>query len=167
MLELSAEYVAGLFDGEGCFVITKSKNGSRVRRKEFYYTATAAIEIREEFIVDALIRKFGGSKTLKITQEGHSNIFRWKIGSRNLKTFCEAIGPHLLIKHEQSKIILRFMEVRAGRNTSPLTDNEIVKQEELREEMMELNKKGVSNNQHRQLIPDNACWNYSPNGDKE
>jgi hypothetical protein len=142
---MNHDYVAGLFDGEGCFVITISKNTGKVRRQDFYYKAEAAIEIREEFLVDALIGLYGGNKTKKVPRkENHSTTYRWKINGENLKAFCQHMDGRLMLKTEQSKVILEFFKVREGKTTTALTDEQIAKQLYLRGVIMNLNKKGVS-----------------------
>ncbi|AMR57849.1 hypothetical protein vB_PsyM_KIL4_0125 [Pseudomonas phage vB_PsyM_KIL4] len=142
---MNHDYVAGLFDGEGCFVITISKNAGKVRRQEFYYKAEAAIEIREEFLVDLLISLYGGNKTKKLPRkEGHSTTYRWKINGENLKAFCQHMDGRFLLKAEQSKVILEFFKVGEGKTTTALTDDQIAKQLHLRCVIMNLNKKGVS-----------------------
>lgn len=140
---MNRDYVAGLFDGEGCFVITKAKNTGKVRRQEFYYRAEAAIEIREEFIVDSLIKLYGGSKTKKTPKnENHSVTFRWKVVGGNLKAFCLDVVDNLLIKSGQAQVVLDFFKVREGATTTALTEDQITEQESLREKIMNLNKKG-------------------------
>lgn len=142
---MNHDYVAGLFDGEGCFVITVSKNTGKVRRQEFYYKAEAAIEIREEFLVDALINLYGGNKTKKLPRkDGHSTTYRWKINGENLKAFCQNMEGRLMLKAKQAEVILEFFNVREGKTTTALTDEQIAKQLNLRGIIMNLNKKGVS-----------------------
>lgn len=142
---MNHDYVAGLFDGEGCFVITVAKNTGKVRRQEFYYRAEAAIEIREEFLVDLLVQLYGGNKTKKLPRkEGHSTTYRWKVSGENLKAFCCHMEGRLLLKAAQSQVILDFFEVREGKATTALTQDQISRQLALREEIMRLNQKGVS-----------------------
>lgn len=142
---MNHDYVAGLFDGEGCFVITVSKNGAKVRRQEFYYKAEAAIEIREEFLVDSLVSLYGGNKTKKVpTNPKHSTTYRWKVNGESLKAFCLIMEDKLLLKREQARTILEFFKIREGKSTTALTEEQILMQLNLRNIIMNLNKKGVS-----------------------
>lgn len=150
---LSSEYVAGLFDGEGCFCISKATNQGRDRRLPFYYRATAAIEIREEFIIDELVAKYGGSKVFKRSRnERHSDMFIWKVGADNLKMFCYDMQDKLRLKATQCQLILDFLKIREGRNTSPITDKEVEEQEAVRRKLQLSNERGIN----RQLVPNNV-----------
>lgn len=150
---LNNDYVAGLFDGEGCFCITKASNKGKTRTRPFYYTVTAVIEIREEFLVNELQKKYGGSKVHKRPRsENHSDMFMWKLKGEAVLPFCKEMEGRLLLKESQRRLVEDFLSIRKGKNSSPITDEEVEKQEIVRQAMQDSNKRGIS----RQLVPDNA-----------
>lgn len=136
-------YAAGLFDGEGCFVMYKASNGKKSRRRTSYFVANGVIEIREEHIVDALVNRYGGSKTKKLGRKAnHSDTFRWKVGNASLLGFIDDVRPYLLIKHQQADLIKNFYRIRLGKATSPITDEELSAQTLIHENLKVLNQKG-------------------------
>lgn len=143
VVELSHEYTAGLFDGEGCFTIYFASGGSTKRK---YLTACARIEIREELIIDLLKSKYGGVKQIKRgRKENHSDTFTWTIKSEVLFRFIEQVQPFLILKRKQSEVIVDFINIRRFKYSSPVTHDQLDHQLICKERIHELNRKGKYN----------------------
>ena len=135
-------YCAGMFDADGCFsMYTSLHKGSAGHR---YYIPTATIDIREEIIVDIFLKLFGGSKQYKIKKViGHSPTYYWKASGRALENFILKIQPYLILKAEQAELILKFRDIRKGKSTKKITEEEVNEMEKCRLAMNLLNKKGI------------------------
>lgn len=145
--DIDLAYAAGLFDGEGTFIITKGTcKGQSNRPRPFYFYPAACIEIRDELIVNWMKEKFGGIIAKKSKRkENHSDTYIWRIRDyENLRLFINKIHPYLKIKSKQVDILNRFIDLRIGKFTKKLTDDEWDKMVELHCIMKELNKTGVN-----------------------
>jgi len=132
-LDKNLTYLAGLFDGEGCFTISTDFPRNRLQ-------ASAQIQIREQSIVEAFKRTFGGSISKQEPRKKHwAPIWCYHVTGQNLQSMVENLIPHLRIKKEHAKIILRHQELKHSKN-KPENVMEIYAKN--REELMKLNKKG-------------------------
>ena len=143
-------YLAGLFDGEGTFVISKStnKNGTEVFS---VYTKIANTSLE---LMQWLIKNFGGQYHISHARYhlGHKTQYAWSPkGKKNRTEMIENILPFLVIKKEQAKIILEFDAIYSRNGSEPglklTTDNPIYIENhktrtELREKLQFLNSKG-------------------------
>lgn len=140
----SYDYIAGIFDGEGFFVIrrskpTNSKMGTRLYRSQ----AMAGVTIKEEYICKGLQDVFGGkvrfnpSKNIK-----HSDTYTWNITGSNLQTFCDVMVDYLLIKKDRAKLISEFQTLKTSIGNKPISDDNYELAESMYLQLRQLNKKG-------------------------
>jgi hypothetical protein len=108
-MELAPQYVAGLFDGEGCissrmyFLKSKYVNHPRIR-----LDATISNTNRE--ILELIRDKYGGAVSTKGLGK-NANCYHWRInGKDNMKRFLEDIYPYVFIKKEQIALAFEFIE---------------------------------------------------------
>ena len=136
-------YLAGLFDGEGTFSISrhrgKSSNGNP------YDSTAIRIEIcnTDLILMEWLVKHFGGKYyTHRREKQQHKVAYYWRpAGRKNSENLLLGIIPYLVIKPERAKIALEY--VRLPHNTqydSPLA----AKRKELMEKLQLLNKRGTS-----------------------
>ncbi len=131
----SNEYWAGLFDGEGCVMIT---NMGRVQ---------VSVTQKNPEVLQILHKEFGGHiyvKSSKILDP----ISHWKAtGKGESLVFLSAIYPYSIIKKKEIEIGIRALDLVHKRNIfdgcTPLTDSELDERLGLRIEMQSLrpNKK--------------------------
>lgn len=103
----SAEYIAGLFDGEGSlsFSVSKTKHGGN--------TAYPVVRIANcnRLVLELIQRQFGG--TLQCFKprylRGPLN-YALQVGKAQAKRFLETILPFLVIKRSLVWIVLCFLE---------------------------------------------------------
>lgn len=105
---LSLEYVAGLFDGEGCISIYRVEHPKDHQRAK--YQLQVAIVMREGWLLEQIQRQWGGS--LRREDRSHlpnqAPVTRWRLGDRLATEFLRTLEPHLRAKREQAFIALHF-----------------------------------------------------------
>jgi len=138
-------YAAGLFDGDGTVTMSKRSKASKARG----YQITAAIYNTEETLMKMLVKEFGGF----IYRPPRKNVFNWIIGSKQVRLFLERIIPFLIIKKQRVELALQAVRVQSegkvlayGNKNARyiLPDHIVAKVEGLKQEMLRLNERGVT-----------------------
>jgi len=113
---LSAEYLAGLFDGEGYFTMHGRNDG--------YVMCYIGIVMHDRRILDKLLVQFpksviyGHDKNNRLSSNvGNS----WRLNSRQAKEFVDMIYPYLIIKQEDLDWYYRWLAL-ARNTTTKLTE---------------------------------------------
>jgi hypothetical protein len=104
MSEITAQYAAGLFDGEGCVAVYM--NG----RKTSYSLQTMLRQNVNDAVSEvfaSLRDKFGGSLMAHPTPSGKRS-YNWQLSGQNAANFLEFMLPHLRFKLEQARIALAW-----------------------------------------------------------
>ena len=143
-MQLSAEYIAGLFDGEGSlsFMVCKTPQG--------WNSATAVVRVANgnRQVLEFIKTQFGGVlHTYKPRYPGAALNHVLHIHRRQAKRFLEAITPFLVIKRNLAWIVLCFLERGVRHRTSkkgqqgfqPLTKEDSELRAGLRELAMKIN----------------------------
>lgn len=115
---MTPEYVAGLIDGEGCIdcQIMYPKRGYT------YYNVRPRLRVAltqsSGFLLEKLEATYGGYVSYRnskiLTQ--HSSM-SWEIaGKERMITLLKAILPHLILKKEQAKLALWWLENMSGKH---------------------------------------------------
>jgi len=155
--KLTIQYVAGLFDGEGCVNIYQTKKG--VKKDRIGYELTATIYNTYFEIIKRLKETFGGYGLTRKRErvrngENWKTSYEWKLSCSKAKDFLKKLLPYLIIKKEQAKIAIEFQELRErkkyrfGRNPKEVDDF----YELCYQKMRLLNKKGVNNTYYPQRL---------------
>jgi hypothetical protein len=103
---LSDEYLAGLFDGEGCvtFTHTRIKNGVAP------YTHVSISNVRPQ-VLRLVQKQYGGSiRTIHQKNPRARVSYNWLLPRGGEKRFLEAILPHSVIKRNLIWIYLCYLE---------------------------------------------------------
>jgi len=140
MGKLTAQYTAGLFDGEGSVSIVV--RNYRKDNRPFY---SLAIQLTNTHygIVESLKETWSGH----VYSEHHKNrqrmYYKWMLLGKNGLSFLEAVLPFSIIKQRQVNIGIEFISTilpkigSRGARTNEMHQN----QTKLREELMALNEK--------------------------
>lgn len=109
-MQLPLEYVAGLFDGEGCVTILKSK---RKGRKNYQFHLQVAIANTFKPILDMIQKQFGfGSVGMcNHGNEKHSISYQLRITGEDTERFLNLIYPFTVIKKSQIEVGLEFRKL--------------------------------------------------------
>ena len=111
---LSPQYVAGLFDGEGSFRISKGGGlPSRMcKTVESSMTLYAQVVNTHRPVLEALCRQYGGGiyQNTKHANKRWKSAWAWTISGKPAAAFIQDIVEHLTIKKEQAEACLLFAE---------------------------------------------------------
>lgn len=109
---LSAEYLAGLFDGEGYFTMCS--------RKDYYIMCWIGIVMHDRRVLDILLKQFpesviyGHDKNNRLS----ANVgYSWRLNTRNAKPFVDLIYPHCIIKVEDLDWYYRWLNLPRNSTT--------------------------------------------------
>ena len=104
-------YLAGIIDGEGTLFIGNYGNKDKIRGTGFFQTIMA-VTTTGKCLTDWLYDNFGGWKSEYTPKQRAVNckgpVHSWKCTGDRLTHLCELILPYLVIKTEQSKILLEM-----------------------------------------------------------
>src|SRR5262245_35104342 len=105
-MPLSMQYIAGLFDGEGCIGF------SRVRTTIFI--RTLVVNTNRD-ILERLRDIFGGDiAPLAYRKDGWKPSYQWRLSWSRAIRFLDAISPWLVIKAPQVELAFAWDAIRMG-----------------------------------------------------
>ena len=105
---MSAEYLAGFFDGEGSVgVYASGRNRSYCLRAQITQVRT----LETERLLLEMANRFGGSVST-FNKRLRRDALGWQASGDNAAAFLEFILPHLLLKREQAKVAIDYQRVR-------------------------------------------------------
>lgn len=103
-MQVSNQYWAGLFDGEGCVI--PEKYFSKTHSEKFIVGVKVALVQKERMVLYLLQKKFGGF--IHIRKNG---IGQWGCGKAiEVIAFLEAIKPYAIIKAVEIVIALELLD---------------------------------------------------------
>src|SRR5947208_10406883 len=96
------EYLAGLFYGEGCVLITRTSSVSSDGRKCCTYKCRAKIALKQSdsFILEEFRVRWGGNIS-KSSPGTNQPCFAWSVTGSDLVQFLTDITPCLVLKQQQ------------------------------------------------------------------
>ena len=133
-------YLAGLFDGEGWFSISRSRG---LYSRPYSYQCHAAMVLKHKEPLLLLQSTFGGTIRLqKAYSPNHADYYRWRVTGAGAYNVAFKLGKHLLIKRQQSRIVRIFQKAKIANGNRPLTDKQYDIYVNLNAKMIELNQRG-------------------------
>lgn len=149
--EISLEWFAGFFDGEGNAAIARSSSTPKALRisgsKSPVYNLLVAVSNTKENVLCLFRDKFGGSiSPIYKTNPHHSTIYRWTISGKKGLDFLNLVYPFLQIKNKEVEIARKFMALpkSLGSHGVPLSLTQL-RESYLREiKLLHTSGKGVS-----------------------
>jgi hypothetical protein len=134
------EYVAGLFDGEGCIQICK------VMRQEHtqYMHTHLVVTITSSYlpVILQLKRQFGGHKIRVKKSVNYKTYWHWMAECRLGEDFLSVILPFLVIKKEQAILALKYRKTfKHTYKGSPVPDTIMQIRDDFRNQIRTLNKR--------------------------
>jgi hypothetical protein len=117
---LSPEYLAGLFDGEGCIDVQRMYPSEGKGR--FYVRPRVRLCMSDSAkpLIQALHAAFGGHLTNRLApgpNQQNSSSLEW-LSDRDIRSILTLIRPHLVLKAEQAKLVLWWLDHAKGRQTT-------------------------------------------------
>lgn len=143
-------YLAGLIDGEGSFIITKtkvesiSKNSKCKNDRYTPYFSIGMVDIKPlEMILDAI----GQGKIYEERVQNKRSIWRIRAGGRKvLIPFLKNLIPFLIVKQKQARFLLDFCEnwETPYRKDQGVSNSELQRREEAYQTMRKFNAVGAA-----------------------
>jgi len=137
-MKLTKQYIAGLFDGEGCVFADKVSNNSNVM------CLRTSICMCHKILITKLYKQFGGSFAIyKPINIRHSIAYDWRLSGLMAIKFLKYIQPFLIVKKQVVKVALEYEYFRRGFcRQNPVPQKEIRRRLNWRNRMRYLNKRG-------------------------
>jgi len=110
-------YTAGLFDGEGCISIPKTKPSLKYRRITPSYELQIKITNNYLPVLDWLKENYGGSiylHSVKLPRNPHP-VGDWYLTATKASEFLQSISPYLKIKDKEAIVAIGFQEFKDKR----------------------------------------------------
>ena len=149
MSKLTAAYVAGLIDGEGCLDLARQKRIDM--HGKIYYRPRLRICLTEKEIIEWLQKSFGGNITTRKGQNNNKDTYSWSIlGKKRLLPFLRKVYPYLKIKRRQAEILVKCFKTQDSENYTrnpfgyfpKLNEGVVEKREELYWKIRQFNQRG-------------------------
>ena len=138
---VSAEYLAGLLDGEGSLMITKWKGKASWKPQ---YRARISVSNTDRAVLMDVQRSFGGILANQPPRDPgwkYSYQLVWTGGMA--EPFLRCLLPYLQLKRERAEVLLEFVRHQRRTQHGRLSDEVIALREGLRRRIRELNARGA------------------------
>jgi LAGLIDADG endonuclease len=117
---MTPEYLAGLFDGEGCIDVQRMYPKTGRNRLYVRPRVRMCMSDNVRFLMQMLRDRFGGHlcgrKAGKRNQQNSWSL-EWLSGD-DIRRLLNLILPHLILKAEQAKLVLWWLDNGSGRHTT-------------------------------------------------
>jgi len=171
MSKLTAAYIAGFIDGEGCFQIVRQRNAKRYK----YLECNLTIANTNKEIIYWLKDSFGGYVGTRKFENNSRDAYYWSLRlTKNIKPFLEKIIPYLKVKKKHAEIMREFLKTfekenysivssfkereNIGKAQRRLNGNIFQKREDLMRKMKSLNQRG-KNSLHAERLNEQTPLN--------
>jgi hypothetical protein len=113
---LSNEYSAGLFDGEGCISINKTKGSKNNPYTRPGFQLRVSVTNTNIDVLNFLQKTYGGKVYIR-EKKNARNYGNWITVSNQCVEPLTLWTPHLIIKKEQASVALEFQSNRKTKKT--------------------------------------------------
>lgn len=143
-------YIAGLIDGEGSFVISKTKVENIAKRsqcKSDRYLAYFCIGMVDREPLGLIVKMIGCGKVYEERVPDRRSIWRVRFGGRlRLIPFIENLLPYLIVKRKQAETVLEFCKswIQPFNKQQGVSERELQRREEAYQKMRKLNAVGAA-----------------------
>lgn len=129
-------YLAAIIDGEGTIAINKHNRKDRQDGLVQTYAVDLTVVNTDQRLIDFLIKYFGGQYYRRPSRDPrHKPSMAWRpTGAANRKQLILGVLPYMIIKVEQAKLALEYIELHYTKDNSA--------REQLWLRSRELNRKG-------------------------
>lgn len=135
-------YLAGIIDGEGCLLISKSDRGNYNN-----YYGRIHVKNTDTRLMKWLVNNFGGTITVhKPKSKSHNIAYSWYFGgnAKSKELLLLSLLPYLIVKREQAINLVEFFRMSGEHNPE--------KREKLYQLNAKLNKRGPTVETDTQII---------------
>jgi len=121
--ELSLQYIAGFFDGEGSIVIWKRREKKSPR--EYNINLEVRINNTNKIVIDKINTLIGGNIRIKSKKDCKPCYEIIISNYRGILNFLEKIYPYLVVKKEIAKLTIEFCRSRLKNYKKPYSEKEL------------------------------------------
>lgn len=115
-LEDYAPYLAGLFDGEGSFVLRET--GKNLPN----FSPLIEISMTHEQTIQFVAKEFNVGPVGKYQRKNSKDLYYVRVTTQNeIKQVCEALQHHSITKHEQISLLLDYFSLKTALKTAKRT----------------------------------------------
>ena len=122
MKQLSSQYLAGFFDGEGCIYVSRKKG----KKKNPYYNVRLSIANTDKRVIDLIENSFSGfvQRIMKDNRPNRRPYFVVEIYKRDkVLEFINMIYDHSIIKKEQLSVGKELLlHLKMSKSGTPVED---------------------------------------------
>ena len=119
MKRFSWKYMAGLIDGEGCLDMqasTDKRDGTFYCRPRFRLTLSGDVG---KIVIDQCIANFGGHLEIREATGNWQTAYTWLLtGKQHLRSFLQNVVNHTVIKKEQAKFSIWWLDNVGGKKVA-------------------------------------------------
>jgi hypothetical protein len=115
-------YLAGLIDGDGCFLI--SKRTKLTAAGAIQYMIKLQVQCIDEAFIDGLISIFGGVKIINRKKPPRNYLYGMEFTGNILTHICELLVPFLKLKKPNAENILEMRRTYNGRGGRIIVSDE-------------------------------------------
>ena len=133
-------YLAGLIDGEGCFVLHDHGNHK--------FGCSLAIGNTDPRMTEWLRARFGGSVGIESRGSRCKLVYRWTASAKDLDSIIQAVLPFLIIKRDRAELILAYRRTLnppiSGQRKADVTSQAVkTERRAIHSQLAVLNKRGA------------------------
>lgn len=117
-MELTPQYLAGFFDGEGCIDLQRCYPKERTGQLYVRPRLRIGLAASSKRILDALQGQFGGHLVHRVSRKKNQQdswSLEW-LGNSAILSVLDYIIPHLVLKREQALLVRWWMLNASGRS---------------------------------------------------
>ena len=135
--EVDLAYYAGLFDGEGCIQIVKTKTKHRVQ-----FQLWCSVGMTNYWILADLQSAFKGAIIGQTKYGNRRASWIWRVVARQALTFLMEVLPYLKVKKSEAELAIKFQRRRMWSNQYK-DNHDTVLDEAEKVLMSHFNKRGI------------------------
>lgn len=140
-----AAYLAGFFDGEGCFTIGRASR--KEHRAGFSYFALMTASGTHLDTMKALLAMCANGK-IQVEKKGrrnplHKTCYRIIFGAKQIRHLLPQIQPYLITKRQQAELLMEFLALKREAQDRHTTGEQWAGYERLRCQIRTLNRRGT------------------------
>lgn len=145
-------YIAGLIDGEGSFIVGRSKGKAAMKdRINPIYKPQIRIGMISKDAINYIRDNFPGigymyEEGVRKDRPSNRPMFRWEVNKReDVIKIIDSLSPYLLVKLENAKLLKEFCLAYTlpKRRGIPIESSELQKREDFYQKMKKLNGSGA------------------------
>ena len=142
MNEVSIEWIAGLFEGEGCITVARQAPRRSHRNWNAHHATLLTMGNTDRNLLLPLWRRFGGTIREFVPANGSQRAWMWRLSGGPASSALEDMLPHMVgRKGEQAKVAIELEEHKENLNRGDVhKEDELAWREACKQHVTELGR---------------------------